>query len=51
MDGGKLQNAANVVAFCQWKQNQDHATHLNARKTVSRFFHLVKLEDVDRIAL
>jgi hypothetical protein len=47
MDGEKLQNATNVVAFYQWKQNQDHVTHLNARRTISKFFHLVKPKDVD----
>jgi hypothetical protein len=32
MDGEKLQNITNVVAFYQWKQNQDHLAHPNARR-------------------
>ncbi len=51
MDGKQLQNVVNVVAFCQWKQNQDHAAHFNARSIVSRFFHLVKPENVNCIAV
>jgi len=51
MDGEKLQNATNVVAFYQWKQNQDHVTHLNVRRTISKFFHLVKPKDVDYTAV
>lgn len=51
MDGEKLQNVADVVVFCQQKQNQDHVTQPNARRTISRFFHLVKPKDVDRITV
>jgi hypothetical protein len=51
MDGEKLQNVANVVTFCQRKHNQDHVAYLNARRTVSRFFHSMKREDVDSIAI
>ncbi len=51
MDGEKLQNATNVVVFYQWKQNQDHVAHPNARRTISNFFHLVKHEDVNHTAV
>lgn len=43
----RLQNAADVVAFCLQKQGEEHAAYSNVRRDVTRFFHLVKVEDVD----
>jgi hypothetical protein len=48
MDGQRLQNATNVVAFCERKQSEQHVAYPNVRRDVIRYFHLVKLEDVDR---
>ncbi len=47
MDGQCLQNAANVVAFCERKQSEQHAAYPNVRRDFIRYFHLVKVEDVD----
>jgi hypothetical protein len=51
MDSEKLQNAIDVVAFCQWKQIEECTTYLNATRIVFQFFHLVKLDDVDRFVV
>jgi hypothetical protein len=48
MDSTKLQNAANVVAFCKRKQKEEHLAYPNAHQKVSRFFHLMKPKDVDQ---
>jgi hypothetical protein len=51
MDGKRLQNASDVVSFCESKKMEEHVTYPNARRQVSWFFHLVELEDVDRSAM
>jgi hypothetical protein len=38
-----------VVAFCEKKQAKQHFAYLNVRRTVVRFFHLVKLANVDHM--
>lgn len=48
MDSPRMQNAADVVAFCKKKQTEEHAAYPNVRREVIRFFHLVKTEEVDR---
>ncbi len=48
MNGQCLQNAANVVAFYEQKQSEQHVAYPNVKKDVIRYFHLMKLEDVDR---
>jgi hypothetical protein len=47
MDSEKLQNVAYVVAFCERKKNEEHATYPNTRRDVVCYFHLVKPNDVD----
>jgi hypothetical protein len=44
----QLQFAADVIAFCSKEKSQEHAMYPNAKWKVIRFFHLVKLDDVDR---
>jgi hypothetical protein len=43
MDSEQLQNAANVIAFRERKQNEQHAAYPNVWSDVVRYFH----EDVD----
>jgi len=50
MNPCKLQNASDVVAFCQRRQQEEHVVYPNVRAKVHRYFHLVKLENVDRRA-
>jgi hypothetical protein len=45
-----LQNVTDVVAFCEQKQNEQHATYPNAKRDVICYFHLVKPEYVNRRA-
>lgn len=47
-DSVKLQNAADVVSFLRVDMNSPHAAYPNARRQVSRHFHLVGLTDVPR---
>ncbi len=51
MDGKRLQNVNDVVSFCDSEQMEEHVAYLNAKKHVSRFFHLVKPKDVDKNAI
>jgi hypothetical protein len=46
-DSVRLQNVANVVAFCERKQNEYHVDCPNVRRDVVRYFHLVRPKDVD----
>jgi hypothetical protein len=50
MNPCKLQNASDVVAFCQRRQQEEHVVYPSVRAKVHRYFHLVKLENVDRRA-
>jgi hypothetical protein len=49
MDGKRFQNASDVVSFCESKQTEEHVA--NAKRQVSRFFHLVKPKDVGKSAM
>ncbi len=42
-----MRNVVDVVSFCLRRQ-QEHIAYPNARRPISRFFHLIRLEDVDR---
>ncbi len=48
MDCKRLQNASDVVSFYENKQMEGHVAYSNAKRQVFWFFHLVKLENVDR---
>ncbi len=48
MDGERLHNVTDVMAFCEQKQNEQHVAYPNIRRDVIRYFHLMKIEDVDR---
>jgi hypothetical protein len=47
MDSQCLQSATNVVAFCKEKKFKDHEAYLNARRDVSRYFHLIRHKIMD----
>jgi hypothetical protein len=51
MDGKRFQNASDVVSFCESKQMEGHVAYPNAKRQVSRFFHLVKPKDVGKSAM
>jgi plasmid stability protein len=51
MDARRFQSVADVVSFCERKQMEKHLTYPDVRRQVSHFFHLVKLEDVDKSTL
>lgn len=48
MDGERLQNATYDVVFCEQIQNEQHVAYPNVRRDLIRYFHLMKIEDVDR---
>jgi hypothetical protein len=50
MNPCKLQNASDVVAFCQRRQQKEHVAYPNIKAKIHRYFHLVKPEDVDHKA-
>lgn len=47
--GKKLQNAAKVVAHLQAEVNKFHVATPSTRKHINKYFHLVKMGDVDRL--
>jgi hypothetical protein len=51
MDCRRFPNASDVVSFYESKQMEEHVACPNAKRQVFWFFHLVKLEDVDRNAM
>ena len=44
----KLQTAADVVSFCNRKEQEEHRAYGNARRRLIRYFHLVAVGAVDR---
>lgn len=44
----KLQTAADVVNFCNRKEQEEHRAYGRARRTVVRYFHLIEVGAVDR---
>jgi hypothetical protein len=47
MDSEQLQNAADVVAFYEREQNEQHAAYPNARRDGVCYLHLRKPKDMD----
>lgn len=45
--GQKIQNVAKIVAFLKAESNKYHVAHPRARCHVNKYFHLVKVGDVD----
>ena len=44
----KLQTAADVVAFCNRKEQEEHRAYPKARGSLIRYFHLIDVNAVDR---
>ena len=44
----KLQSAADVVDFCNCKEQEEHHAYGKARRSLIRYFHLIKADAVDR---
>jgi hypothetical protein len=46
--GRKIQNVVEVVAFLKFEANKYHVAHLNVRQHINKFFHEVKVGDINR---
>jgi hypothetical protein len=46
--GREIQNVAKVVAFLIFEANKYHATYPNVRQHINKFFHEVKVGDIDK---
>jgi hypothetical protein len=44
----KIQNVVEVVAFLKSKANKYHVAHLNVGQHINKFFHEVKVGNIDR---
>ena len=44
----KLQTAADVVSFCNRKEQEEHRAYAKVRRTLIRYFHLIEPGSVDR---
>jgi hypothetical protein len=48
-NGRKIQNAVEVLAFLKFEANKYHVMYPNVRQQVHKFFHEVKVGDVNRL--
>jgi len=46
--GQKIQNVAKFVAFLKVESNKYHVTHFKANQHMNKYFHEVKVSDVNR---
>jgi hypothetical protein len=46
--GQKIQNVTEFVAFLKVESNKYHVTHLRAKQHMNKYFHEVKVSDVNR---